>query len=106
MNLSQFQEEVLEWGKKNFPDTKPEMLVLGIAEETGELAHATLKQLQGIRGAEEVHVEEAQDAVGDLIVFVAHFCGLMGWDLETIISETWANVKERDWVKNNENGEQ
>ena len=97
MHISTFQREVLEWVLKNFNVDDPTDPLLGVVEEVGELAHAILKQKQGIRGTFEEHEAAAKDAVGDICVYLADLCGRRGWDLEDIMVETLNHIKQRDW---------
>jgi NTP pyrophosphatase (non-canonical NTP hydrolase) len=75
-----------------------------VAEETGELAHAILKRDQHIRnpmlmskGA--TYTDEAQDAVGDIVIYLMHLCHSEGWDIGDIIDDTSEKVMQRDWIK-------
>ncbi len=43
--------------------------ILGIIEETGELAHAVLKGRQGIRYSQEECHQKLVDAIGDILLF-------------------------------------
>lgn len=104
MSIREIQAEHAAWSKKNFPNAEPWMPILGVIEEVGELAHAYLKRAQGIRGTQEQHTENMQDAVGDVVIFLMDFCTRHGFDLEEIIETTWEEVKQRDWEKNPENG--
>ena len=74
----------------------------GATEELGELSHAFLKHKQKIRGYtnEAAYQAEAEDAVGDLIIYLADFCARNGLDLGRAVSETWAKVKQRNWQAN------
>lgn len=102
--LKNVQEEQKTWAVKNFGHQPGWRSILGVMEEVGELAHAYLKNDQGIRISEN-HDEQMNDAVGDIVIYLADFCNNMGIDLEQIVSETWATVKKRDWTKNRINGE-
>lgn len=95
MTLKQLQAEVKEWATHNFPEAERVDPVLGVAEETGELCHAVLKMKQGIRTSED-HMEEAIDAIGDLVIYLADVCNKYGFDLESIVYSTWDEVKQRD----------
>jgi len=111
------------WARKNFPETKPHQPLLGVIEELGELteadpgidlgtvlqvvgklAHHHLKREQGIRGLGVEHRAKAQDAIGDVIIFLIHYCTMNEYDLQEIIEKTWQEVKKRDWVKDKEKG--
>lgn len=107
--LNKVQKEQKDWAKKNFPDGGIKKRVPGgealhgVMEELGELAHAHLKETQGIRLNED-HEAEAKDAIGDIVIYLADYCNKRGFDLEEIVDSTWREVKQRDWTKNNENG--
>ena len=94
IDLRTMQKEVRAWGKKHFPGAEPHYCVLGAMEELGELAHAHLRLLERLG---DVSAQEAKerDAVGDVVVFLAHFCEMKGYDLESIIKGVWQEVQER-----------
>jgi NTP pyrophosphatase (non-canonical NTP hydrolase) len=117
LTFKQLQEEVSLWANKNFGDRLRKMgelgedeprpawhPLLGLGEELGELDHAYLKMQQKIRGSSKKHIDEAKDAVGDILIYLADFCALMGFDMQEIIEETWNQVQKRDWEKNPEAG--
>jgi len=106
LNLKQLQEEQRPWVKHNFPGRKPYFPLLGVMEEVGELAHAHLKAEQGIRGSTEELNAKAQDAIGDIVVFLADYCSANGYDFQEIIEQVWAEVKERDWKANPNNADE
>lgn len=105
MDLQSLQADHAIWLDHNFGQqrTNPHQGLLGVVEEIGELAHAHLKLEQGIR-LNENHVAKARDAVGDLVIFLAGYCTCMGWDLAGCVSDAWAEVSQRDWVKYPTNG--
>ncbi len=105
--LSVFQVDHAQWSAYNFDADKrtPDMMLFGIVEEVGELAHATLKHRQGIRGFDDAKFEElSKDAAADLFVFLTGYCTARGWNLGDIVAETWTRVRERDWRVNKANG--
>jgi NTP pyrophosphatase (non-canonical NTP hydrolase) len=106
MNLRKLQNEVKEWTAKNFPEARTYQPLLGIVEEVGELSHAHLKQEQGIRGTWKAHQDAKTDAVGDIIIYLAHYCELNQINLEDAVNITWANVSQRDWITNALEGEE
>ena len=92
--------------------------LLGVVEEGGELVEALLafaglsaaisrvaqryiKAERGIRGTPEEHRAAMEDAVGDVVIFLASFCNTPGIeiDLDAVVERTWAEVERRDWVK-------
>lgn len=96
--LSSFQHQVATWSKDNFGDQSFMLPLLGVGEEVGELNHAVLKNIQGIR-TDENHTEQAEDAVGDIVVYLADFCERYGLSLENCVREAWNIVQHRDWKK-------
>ena len=100
MNLANIQAEHAEWAKYNFPDAKSYQALLGVVEEVGELSHAHLKADQSIRGTPAEHEAAAKDAVGDILIYLMHYCALRDWSMATILETTWMDVKKRDWKKN------
>jgi NTP pyrophosphatase (non-canonical NTP hydrolase) len=100
VDLRELQAAHKEWSERNFPpsDQPSGRALFGLMEELGELAHAHLKQAQGIRCNED-HGANGRDAVGDIVIFLADYCTQRGWSLEECITETWAEVSSRDWVR-------
>lgn len=94
--LRRLQTEQVPWVKHNFGDRPSWMPLLGAVEELGELAHAHLKQAQGIRVSED-HDAKAKDAVADVVIYLADYCTARGYDLESLVMDTWDKVKQRDW---------
>ena len=102
--LRQLQEEQAPWVAHNFPGREPFYPLLGAVEELGELCHAHLKSLQGIRGTSEQHHADKIDAVADAIIFISDYCTANNIDLQSAVEETWAKVKLRDWKADPKNG--
>lgn len=92
-----FQAEQELWVRRNFPGRTCFHPLLGLQEEVGELAHHVLKRDQGIR-LEEDHDAGIRDAVADIFIYLADFCTAEELDLGECITETWAKVRQRDWV--------
>jgi len=97
-DIDEVQKQAGEWSKRNFPDAKPYQALLGLCEEKGELCHAHLKAEQGIRGSPEQHIEAKKDAIGDIIIYLMHYCTLSGFKLSECIDMAWAEVNTRNWV--------
>jgi NTP pyrophosphatase (non-canonical NTP hydrolase) len=107
VTLSEYQQEVQIWARRNFGDMGEFAAILkflGVVEEVGELAHSMLKASQGIRGSATEHEAKAKDAVGDALIYLLDFCATKGWDCGAILEETWNQVKQRDWTKNKATG--
>ncbi|MGD9631377.1 MAG: hypothetical protein AB7V18_19230 [Pyrinomonadaceae bacterium] len=100
LNLLTFQHEVGEWSRKNFgnqPSTNP---LLGVGEEVGELFHAHLKNLQGIRMSPAEARAKKEDAIGDILVYLADYCEREAISLEAAAYTAWDGVRRRNWVEN------
>ncbi|HOD84842.1 MAG TPA: hypothetical protein PKG77_25785, partial [Phycisphaerae bacterium] len=97
LTLRRLQDELRAWVQHNFPAREPFYPLLGAMEELGELSHAHLKDLQAIRGTPEEHQAAKEDAVADIIIFLADYCTANGIDLQAAVEKTWAQVKLRDW---------
>lgn len=94
------------WRDVQFPDATAEDQLIGVMEELGELAHAYHKQKFGIRGFEKGVVSgEELDAVGDIVAFLVGYCDKRGINMQDAVEYAWAQVKNRDWKKNPNNGE-
>lgn len=105
MILENLQNEVGKWSWDNFGPQQAYRLLLGVAEEVGELCHAHLKGEQKIRdGRGESNDEEKMDAVGDLVIFLADYCEKAGLDMDLAVTLAWNKVKKRDWRKYPKNG--
>jgi NTP pyrophosphatase (non-canonical NTP hydrolase) len=94
------QEDVAAWADKNFGPDRPFNdagglhPLLGIMEEVGELCHARLKADQGIR---IVDPADEMDAVGDILIYILHYCSRRGFDAAEVLQKTWEKVRQRDW---------
>lgn len=101
--IDSLQERMHEWRTYNFPDADAEQQLLGVFEEIGELAHARLKQIQNIRGNEDL-LDKEIDAVGDTVVYLMGFCSYRGLSFGECLARAWNEVKDRDWVRYPQNG--
>jgi len=105
MEVSDMQDKHREWLIKNFPDQRPHQPLLGIMEEVGELAHAHLKNEQGIRAMDpDLAFAKKMDAVGDIFIYLCSYCSSNSIDLETAVQHAWWEVEQRDWVSFPRNG--
>lgn len=103
--IREMQREHADWVNHNFPDQQDHDGLLGIAEETGELAHAHLKYQQGIRGmSRDEYRRQAGDALGDLFIYMMSYANTNGFDLQACIEGAWGEVKNRDWQSRPETG--
>lgn len=102
-DIRDLQYSINKWRESNSTLKTSEEALIGAFEEMGELSHAHLKCMQGIKDPIEMDVKK-KDAIGDIIIFLIHYCNLHGFDLEEIILETWDHVKKRnynDYIKDN-----
>ncbi len=123
MTLKRIQLEQKEWSEHNFPGSASHCPLLGVGEEIGEFAevsasdrhvvelskalgrlnHSHLKKEQGIRVNQD-HAEEAMDAIGDILIYLGDYCNKKGYSMESILTSTWNQVRQRDWIKHPKNG--
>lgn len=94
------------WREHSFPPEHRTAVLqaLGVCEESGELAHATLKRETGIRGTDEEHAASERDAVGDIVIYLTGFCSSRGYSLQECVEEAWQGVCKRDWSQYKEDG--
>jgi len=106
--LRQIQDEVGEWSHDNFGEQQSCITgqelgslapLMGLAEEVGELFHATLKAHQGIRDFRNPAHYQAKrnDAIGDILVYLCDYASREGIDLFLILNQVWKHVGGRDW---------
>lgn len=69
--------------------------LIGMWEESAEM----------LRAMYDGNDLEVSDAIGDMMVFFADFCGRNSRSLEDKFVETWDKVKKRDWQKNKLTGQ-
>jgi NTP pyrophosphatase (non-canonical NTP hydrolase) len=96
---SALQVQLARWQTKNFGHVPLEQKTLGVCEEAGELAHAVLKGIQGIRGldARDQFLTEAGDAIADCTVYLMQVCTSLRLDFGTLLFGIATHVMERDW---------
>lgn len=102
--LDEMQQQQKAWLDYNFPGEPDYYQLLGIMEEGGELCHAALKRMQGIRGTAAEHTAAERDALGDILIYLLGYCNRRGYSAQEILLETWALVSKRDWQKNKQTG--
>ena len=89
LTFRQLQQQQIPWVKHNFPTRDAYYPLLGAVEELGELCHAHLKSLQGIRGTAAEHQEAKKDAVADAVIFLADYCTANDIDFQEAVEKTW-----------------
>ena len=106
-SLSTLQMRVAEWRKAAYPDTAAiELQALGVAEESGELAHAVLKFKQGIRGYDftKTH-DEVGDAIGDIIIYAMGVADHLDISVEEALYKTVEHVINRNITQGSNTGQ-
>lgn len=99
--LDAYQSEVWEWAQENFGDTSARggdvvSATLGLAEETGELCRAVLKQHQGIRGSWEEWQEEIGKELGDVFIKVFDVASRAGINVSEVLEKRWYTISQRN----------
>ena len=102
LTFKQLQTKFEKWANYNFPNSTDWQCLLGVGEEMGELFHAHLKESQKIR--KQDYRAKKKDAIGDIIMFLTHYCIKEGFDMQDIVSEVWEEISLRDWVKYKKDG--
>ena len=83
--LQQIQLEVDIWTKNNFGHQTPATPILGMIEEIGELAHAHLKEIQGIRKKD--YVAAKKDAIADIVIYLLNYYNTYRMDIPIDITD-------------------
>ena len=106
-SIMDVQEEARAWRRKAYPETSGILFqALGVGEESGELQHAVLKYMQGIRGydREKTRVEVA-DAIGDIFIYACGVADTLDIDVVDAICKAWEHVKERNITQGSDVGQ-
>jgi len=85
--LSEVCSEQKVWQKKNFGVERLGWLLLGVAEESGELAHAILKEHQNIRDHVKA-LEDVKDSAADMVIFLMGAANEAGVDFTLVTADT------------------
>lgn len=73
-NFEEMQAQVGDWGQRNFGDQPLAHPLLGIIEELGEV----------VEDACTGNGEDAAEEIGDVVIYVMHYCHLRGWSFTEI----------------------
>lgn len=105
MHLTELRDQVGSWSRHCFgnPAVDGHIALLGVAEEVGELCHYHAKLEKGYR-TEEDHEAEIEDAIGDIVIYLADYCSARNIDFETAVAEAWEKVRSRDWNRFSKDG--
>lgn len=94
--LDVVQRQHTEWAITNFGYSPGWQPLLGLQEELGELSHSYLKREQNIR-MDEDHDSKIEDAIGDIVLFLMHFCSTQDLKLSTVLWKVFETVNKRTW---------
>lgn len=72
----------------------PSGWLLSLAESVGRLSEAF----------QDDDREEAEWQINDITIILRGYCKARGWSYVQIVEETWAKVRQRDWVEYPETG--
>lgn len=113
--LARVQRESHEWRQAAYPTTStPELQALGMNEEGGEVvrallesigmvekmgnvSHAVLKYVQGIRGYDKEKTQlEVGDGLADMMIYMCGIASALDLDLEEELLKAWIHVRDRN----------
>ena len=80
-SVEERKAHLLAWAPVEPPRT-PQDTILHLARTIGRLTTSTRPGVQAAR----------------VMWLCKHYCGLRGWDFDTVVQDTWNVVKERDWI--------
>jgi NTP pyrophosphatase (non-canonical NTP hydrolase) len=96
MRLKQLQQEHNAWKRLQLGAHRIDTSLMGLMEETGELAGAIRKERQGIDDQAKL-IQKQRSGIADITMCLVDICNVRGWDYEEIVANKWAVVKERDY---------
>lgn len=80
--LSEIQAELKVWTIYNFGKQESIIPILGMIEELGELTHAHLKELQGIRKSD--FLADKKDALADFTIYLLNWFNCIDKDVSCV----------------------
>jgi len=80
--LSEIQAELKVWTIYNFGKQESIIPIMGMIEELGELTHAHLKELQGIRKSD--FLADKKDAIADITIYLLNYFNCIDKDISLI----------------------
>jgi NTP pyrophosphatase (non-canonical NTP hydrolase) len=109
-SLDELQKELFEWQKRNFNknDTGIPWMVIGAAEEVGEICHVVLKARQKIREHQQGFDEKAKfaiaDGVADATIYLMQLCSHSKISFGETLFSVAKEVLKRNWKEKKKNG--
>lgn len=92
--LQAYVAAVLEYRKLN--TTNPELNLLQLVEEVGELARA-IRKTRGGKFASDTHTTEIAPEAADVFILLVGLCNMLDIDLLTAIQSKETHNKTRVW---------
>lgn len=97
IDLVALQHAVAQWVTHNFGEPSRVEDALGLAEETGELCRAVLKQQQEVRGTHAEWQDEIEKELGDVVIKALSVAQTCGVDLNAAVHNRWEVIRLRDF---------
>lgn len=94
MTPEQLQRLIGEWHEKRYPGVEPNVILLKLMEEVGELARSVMKPIQGLQSLETAR-EDEEDAIGDITVVLLSYCAAREIDFWKTAEKTAEEVMKR-----------
>ncbi|MCL2371397.1 nucleotide pyrophosphohydrolase [Candidatus Saccharibacteria bacterium] len=99
-SVSDVQEYVKEMYKANgWTSTDPRDRIIYLAEEVGELAHATRKHLGHSIDLSKEGSDTVEDEVADVFITLCAYANVMGIDINQAFLQKQAKNCKRSWAK-------
>jgi NTP pyrophosphatase (non-canonical NTP hydrolase) len=95
-SLRAMQREHNAWKRLQLGAHRIDTSLMGLVEETGELAGAIRKERQGIDDQHKL-IQKQRSGIADITMCLVDICNVRGWDYEEIVANKWAVVKQRDY---------
>ncbi len=93
-DIDSYQARIEKWRSEMFPEGTADQIALIVCEEVGELAHAVLKESQGLITPEKA-APMIRDALGDIFFTIAGVASSRGWSLAEIVDDVVNEVTAR-----------
>lgn len=87
-NFERIQTEVAIWTSRKFPNAQKWYPLQDVRLEADLL--------------ENRDTEKIPNAIGNIVIYLMHFCHLEGLSFSACVNDAWDEVKERDWNKHRE----
>lgn len=93
MQLSSYQQAVLRGSLLRGEDNELVVSTLGLAGEAGEVADLVKKSFHP--GNDAINVPRVVEELGDVLWYLTHLAGLLGYSVEELASMNYNKLSER-----------